>query len=71
MRMEVENQQEENTQKLQLCACLGRGGWWWLLRLLSSKMTAAASVGVVSGDTVWKGTSSCGKLGVVVLCVFN
>lgn len=42
MRMEVENKQEETTQKLQLCARLGG----WLLRLISSKMTTAASVGV-------------------------
>lgn len=45
--MEVENKQEETTQKLQLCARLGG----WLLRLISSKMTTAASVGVVSGET--------------------
>lgn len=47
MRVETENKQKESTQKLQLCARLGG----WLLRLLSSKMTAAVSVGVVSGDT--------------------
>lgn len=43
MKME----EEENTQKLQMCARLEG----WLLRLLSSKMTTVASVGVVSGDT--------------------
>lgn len=75
----MENKQEEHTQKLLLCACLGGGGWWWLLRLLSSKMTAAVSVGVVSGDTEsdralaavgsWVWSSEAGGKGQSRLCI--
>lgn len=72
MRMEVENKQEESTQKLQLCARLGEvGEVGWLLRLISSEMTLAALEGVVPGDTESKWSlvqmvsSSSGKLGVV------